>query len=157
MKKSKNAFTLIEIIYIIVIVGILSFIAMPRLMATRDDAKISKLAMAIEILHSEVTAGIVSSNRIPQNREELSMISNIVSETSPSYAIAVVNGKTIQFIDTDNGSEICKVLTINDTNVSRVTLDFSDGNGTSSICLGVQNLVANTSSDFILAGNVVIY
>ncbi len=42
MQKSKNAFTMIEIVFVIVVLGILAAIAVPRLAATRDDATISK-------------------------------------------------------------------------------------------------------------------
>ena len=153
----KKAFTMVELIFVIVIIGILAGVALPQFAATRDDAKISKLAMAIKIFQSELTSGIVSSNRVPQTKAELEKISNVIKETSNDYAITVINNKIIQFIDTDNGSEICKVLTINDANISNVTLDFSDGNGTSAVCNGVRKLVADGSSNFILAGNTVIY
>ncbi|MBE0514210.1 prepilin-type N-terminal cleavage/methylation domain-containing protein [Sulfurimonas sp.] len=42
MKKSKNAFTMIEMIFVIVVLGILAAIAVPKLAATRTDAEISK-------------------------------------------------------------------------------------------------------------------
>ena len=153
----KKAFTMVELIFVIVIIGILATVAIPQFSATRDDAKISKLAMAIKTFQSELMVGIVSSNRIPQTKEELEKISNVLKESSHDYIIRVVNNKTIQFIDTDNGAEICKILTINDTNISNVTLEFSDGNGTSAICKGVRKLVADTSSNFIIAGNAVVY
>jgi len=153
----KKAFTMVELIFVIVIIGILAGVALPQFSATRDDAKVSKLAMAIKVFQSELTAGIVSSNKIPQNKEELEKISNVIKESSNDYIISVINNKTIQFIDTDNGAEICKILTINDSNISSVTLDFSDGNGTSAICQGVRKLVADTSSNFVLAGNAIVY
>ena len=42
MKKYKNAFTMIELVFVIVILGILAAVAIPRLSATRTDAEISK-------------------------------------------------------------------------------------------------------------------
>jgi len=38
----KNAFTMIELVFVIVVLGILSAIAIPRFAATRTDAEISK-------------------------------------------------------------------------------------------------------------------
>lgn len=38
----KNAFTMIELVFVIVVLGILAAVAMPRLAATRDDADIAK-------------------------------------------------------------------------------------------------------------------
>ena len=157
MLKTKKAFTMVELVFVIVVLGILAIIAIPKLMGTRDDARVVKLVGAIQTIQSELVSGIIASTKIPQNREEIEAISNTISEVSPDFAIAVINGKTIQFIDTDHGAEICKILTINDTNISRVTLDFTDGNGTSSICAGVQALIPNTNSGFIIAGNLVIY
>lgn len=42
MQKSKNAFTMIEMVFVIVILGILAAMAVPRLAATRVDAEITK-------------------------------------------------------------------------------------------------------------------
>ncbi len=39
---SRNAFTMIELVFVIVIIGILSAIAIPKFAATRDDAIIAK-------------------------------------------------------------------------------------------------------------------
>ena len=42
MKNYRYAFTMIELIFVIVVLGILAAVAVPKLAATRDDAQISK-------------------------------------------------------------------------------------------------------------------
>lgn len=43
----KHAFTMIELVFIIIILGILAAVAIPQLVATRNDAEISKFAMHV--------------------------------------------------------------------------------------------------------------
>jgi len=54
MQKSKNAFTMIELVFVIVVLGILAAIAVPRFAATRDDAIISKGRADIASIRSAI-------------------------------------------------------------------------------------------------------
>ena len=45
--KFKSAFTMIELVFVIVVIGILASVAIPRLSATRDDAEITKARVLI--------------------------------------------------------------------------------------------------------------
>lgn len=50
----KKAFTMIELVFVIVIIGILASIAVPRFAATRDDAIISKGRSDVAAIRSAI-------------------------------------------------------------------------------------------------------
>jgi len=50
----KKAFTMLELVFVIVVIGILSAIAIPKFAATRDDAVISKGRAAVAALRSAI-------------------------------------------------------------------------------------------------------
>ena len=49
---SKKAFTMVELIFVIVVIGILAAIAVPRFAATRDDATVTKAIATIGSVRS---------------------------------------------------------------------------------------------------------
>ena len=54
MKNSKYAFTMIEMIFVIVVLGILASIAIPRFAATRTDAEITKGIADVSSIRSAI-------------------------------------------------------------------------------------------------------
>jgi len=51
----RKAFTQIELIFVILVVGILGVVAIPRLAASRDDAKAAKCTQEVQQLLSEIS------------------------------------------------------------------------------------------------------
>ena len=56
MRNSHKAFTMIELVFVIVVIGILSAIAIPKFAATRDDAVITRARDTIASLRSAIAA-----------------------------------------------------------------------------------------------------
>ena len=53
-KNMKNAFTMIELVFVIVVLGILAAIAVPKFSATRTDAQIAKARSDISSIRSSI-------------------------------------------------------------------------------------------------------
>ncbi len=68
----KKAFTMIELIFVIVILGILAAVAIPKLAATRDDAKIATVSQSMATASTEIASYAISKGEI---EEDLSLMS----------------------------------------------------------------------------------
>lgn len=54
--RTQNAFTMVELVFVIVVIGILASIAVPKLAATRDDAVIAKARTTVASVRNAVAA-----------------------------------------------------------------------------------------------------
>ena len=78
MKIYKNAFTMIELVFVIVVLGILSAIAIPKFSATRVDAQITKGRSDI----SAIRSAIVSERQSRLIKGDSSWISSLSGASS---------------------------------------------------------------------------
>ena len=92
----RRAFTMIELVFVIVIIGILAAIAVPKLAATRDDAFISKARATVGALRSAIS--MERQKRIL--RGDFSDINGSAAEDLLEYGLSsdwVRNGNTFTF------------------------------------------------------------
>ena len=81
----KKGFTMIELIFVIVILGILASVAIPRLAATREDAEISTAVANLRTLLSDITAFYVVKGNF--NGTEWRDITNVPLKDENGVAI----------------------------------------------------------------------
>jgi general secretion pathway protein G len=147
----RTALTMIELVFVIVILGILAAVAMPRLSVTRDDAKISRSAYIITTSVSEIVAYAIAKGVVEEN---LSLMSNNIAALVNIGQAVETNPKEV----TIKMGEIndCIIMDINSTlQDETLNITFNDSGG-DSLCQGVQNLIDEEDYPIRLRGESVV-
>ena len=116
MKSYKSGFTMIELIFVVVIIGILASIAIPRFAATRDDAVITKARNTVATIR----------NALAMERQKRILRGDFTP-------ITAVGGTTNVFGHFDNNTSLPLVLEypVANTPNTKGKWSFSAGTGSS--------------------------
>lgn len=67
LKRNKRGFTLIELIVVIVILGILVLLAMPKFMGYVEKARLANIQHDIKVAENKVEEYLIKYNKLPDD------------------------------------------------------------------------------------------
>lgn len=131
-----KGFTLIEVVFVIVILGILSTVAIPRLMTSRDDAKMAVALAEMGMVVSEISSYYTTTGEFSDNTFDMTSVQNLVYST-PWDSVTGEGVLTYSTSGIDNTLEPCVLISLKNQEGNMTVSNIT--NITSSVCQGLQN------------------
>ncbi len=148
-----RAFTMIELVFVIVILGILASVAIPKLMATRTDAEVSVRLGQIRAISNEVSSYVFSQGKAEDN---LSKMSNVLKELEAGGIAVIDTDNKKAYIKAGDDNDCIEFDIVSSANEENLTLKFND-DGNDEICTGVKNGINIENYPIPLRGRLVKY
>jgi len=144
----KRGFTMIELIFVIVILGILAAVAIPKLAATRTDAQITKGRADIKTMEKEIQGYVLATGQVAN--------ADVMSQAIKKY-----EGLGKASVKEENATILgCVDFNITeDSTTHDINLTVSKDTNSDIICQGIQKGVFGNESSlhFKLKGKKVNY
>ncbi len=152
----KSAFTMIELIFVIVIIGILAAVAVPKLSATRDDAAISAVIGNAKVAFTDFQAYYTSHGNTMWRTEPVGRITSALLKTAcdiPITDTTPISPNTFVLCHDD-------IICLSFETVNEGNLTITDGTVTTDlVCEAVKadTAIANMSNKtYFLGGKTVV-
>jgi len=155
----RAGFTMIELIFVIVILGILAAVAIPKLSATRDDAKISKMASNLSTVVADAGNYYTSQGETKWAAAgtTVSDVTNVTLYTDTTGSTVAdstqwgAGGVTFYLVANPGATDASDCLKITPTDDGNVTI--ANGSDTSStVCSNVQTQVSSMIKTYQFGG-----
>jgi len=146
----KLGFTMIELIFVIVILGILAAVAIPKLNATRTDAKVSAIATQVQSAVSEIPQ-YVTAHGGAANSKALKEESQVIKQLITQDKAKEIGGNEHNVTVYGDDKKGCVRLETNDTSLIVET----NKSATGPICTGIKNIVKDMN--YTVTGSSVTY
>jgi general secretion pathway protein G len=138
----RAGFTMIELIFVIVILGILAAVAIPKLAATRDDAKVSGIVGNARTLVGDVTAFYTSQGEAGFTAASVEDVTNVPATVAcgttavgeSMYAAGGSAGTRLSLCDGSTAASV-KCITF-DANATHLVIQ---NGAASTVCTQVQD------------------
>lgn len=145
---------MIELVFVIVILGILSAVAIPKIMATRDDAKVAAMSQSISTAATEVASYAVSSGRVESDMAQMSnAITTMIKQGKASQPDMNVTAVDFQMGDVTD----CITMEVDD-GVMDANLTVSYGTAWGDrLCENLQSIFDDSKYPIPLTGARVVH
>ena len=140
----RAGFTMIELIFVIVILGILAAVAVPKLAATRTDAEVAKMSTNVATVISDIGSYYTSQGTLGANWSDMT---NVALEASSGTKSTVTSGAAKLF----SGTTECVAITMNGA-VADGNITVTTSNTGTPVCGAVNTKIDSMKKTHVFGG-----